>query len=336
MVKAIVISTIGSLTSIQIPPKTPDVLAWIRKKYKNNNIQFQGKLQDSINENNWLTVFAHASEDSENANQHMLPSPFDEEIYDGQIVIMSCESDNQETYALPSSDYNDITVEHYETLYKDLTFEDDEEEDDEEDEEDIELLEETEEIESTYPKQEVRIILNHTENVFVDSPIREKVKANFKEIDANIAEDLELALLHFIVEWAGKENIVIDWSNRVFWNIYVAKAISIYENLRGDKSYVKNEVNWLEQLQKGEISTRKFVELTYIDLFPSRWKSTIETLIRKEKILYSKNDSASILMYCSACKKKSKCDYYQLQTRSADEPMTTFVTCLECDKRWKF
>jgi transcription elongation factor S-II len=25
-----------------------------------------------------------------------------------------------------------------------------------------------------------------------------------------------------------------------------------------------------------------------------------------------------------------------MQTRSADEPMTTFVTCLECDKRWKF
>jgi transcription elongation factor S-II len=25
-----------------------------------------------------------------------------------------------------------------------------------------------------------------------------------------------------------------------------------------------------------------------------------------------------------------------LQTRSADEPMTTFVTCIECDKKWKF
>jgi transcription elongation factor S-II len=25
-----------------------------------------------------------------------------------------------------------------------------------------------------------------------------------------------------------------------------------------------------------------------------------------------------------------------MQTRSADEPMTTFVTCLVCDKHWKF
>lgn len=29
-------------------------------------------------------------------------------------------------------------------------------------------------------------------------------------------------------------------------------------------------------------------------------------------------------------------DYYQLQTRSADEPMTTFVTCYHCMHKWRF
>ena len=37
---------------------------------------------------------------------------------------------------------------------------------------------------------------------------------------------------------------------------------------------------------------------------------------------------------CARCKSK-KTSYYQLQTRSADEPMTTFVTCHNCDKHWK-
>ena len=37
---------------------------------------------------------------------------------------------------------------------------------------------------------------------------------------------------------------------------------------------------------------------------------------------------------CSKCK-STKTSYYQMQTRSADEPMTTFVTCLNCDKKWK-
>ena len=32
---------------------------------------------------------------------------------------------------------------------------------------------------------------------------------------------------------------------------------------------------------------------------------------------------------------KNKCTYYELQTRSADEPMTTFVSCLNCGNHWK-
>lgn len=38
---------------------------------------------------------------------------------------------------------------------------------------------------------------------------------------------------------------------------------------------------------------------------------------------------------CGRCGQR-KCTYYQLQTRSADEPMTTFVTCVNCNKHWKF
>ncbi|KAB0373269.1 hypothetical protein FD755_014928 [Muntiacus reevesi] len=41
------------------------------------------------------------------------------------------------------------------------------------------------------------------------------------------------------------------------------------------------------------------------------------------------------LFQCSKCRKKN-CTYNQVQTRSADEPMTTFVSCNECGNRWKF
>ncbi|NXQ39814.1 TCEA3 protein, partial [Catharus fuscescens] len=40
------------------------------------------------------------------------------------------------------------------------------------------------------------------------------------------------------------------------------------------------------------------------------------------------------LFQCSKCRKKN-CTYNQVQTRSADEPMTTFVLCNECGNRWK-
>lgn len=41
------------------------------------------------------------------------------------------------------------------------------------------------------------------------------------------------------------------------------------------------------------------------------------------------------MFQCSKCKSRA-CTYYQLQTRSADEPMTTFVSCTVCKNRWKF
>jgi DNA-directed RNA polymerase subunit M/transcription elongation factor TFIIS len=40
------------------------------------------------------------------------------------------------------------------------------------------------------------------------------------------------------------------------------------------------------------------------------------------------------LFKCGKCK-SVKTTYYQLQTRSADEPMTTYVTCKNCGCRWK-
>lgn len=41
------------------------------------------------------------------------------------------------------------------------------------------------------------------------------------------------------------------------------------------------------------------------------------------------------LFRCKRCK-QNKCTYYEMQTRSADEPMTVFVTCTVCDNRWRF
>jgi DNA-directed RNA polymerase subunit M/transcription elongation factor TFIIS len=43
----------------------------------------------------------------------------------------------------------------------------------------------------------------------------------------------------------------------------------------------------------------------------------------------------STSMTCCKCK-QSRVAYSQAQTRSADEPMTTFCECTVCGNRWKF
>jgi transcription elongation factor S-II len=76
--------------------------------------------------------------------------------------------------------------------------------------------------------------------------------------------------------------------------------------------------------------------MSEVDLNPGKWQDALEKAFAKEMNTLASQKSASITLFCYRCKKQTSCDYYQLQTRSADEPMTTFVTCLECDKRWKF
>jgi DNA-directed RNA polymerase subunit M/transcription elongation factor TFIIS len=347
MVSGILVAVSGSVSEVVIPPKTLDVLEWIRKKYRNTGIQFQGKIQDPTKNTRWLSVFACISTDDENMNQHMLPSPFDEETYVGPIIILATESEDQDDYEKSITSYVSLTTDEYETLYAEWTFDIEEEEEaevadeiDEEDEEEIEVddVEEEEVVHHVKPVHVAKHTNVKSNDVFVSCAIRSKVIENFTELlqSPELANDFELALLRSVSELATKEGIDKDWSNKIFWNLYRNKAVSLYENLRGKESYVQNNENWLEKLKSREVSCQSFVDMTAMDICPTRWKSMIDKIIETEKKLYSKNDAASLVIWCSGCKKKSKCTYYQMQTRSADEPMTTFVTCLECDKKWKF
>lgn len=349
MVNGVSISPAGVVGDITIPVKTTDVLDWIRKKYKNPSIQYQGKIQDPTKETRWLSVFAAISDDEETVNQHMLPTPFDEETYGGPIVILATESEEQDDYERSAAVYVNLKQDEYETLYAEWTFSVDEEEDEidveaeevEDEEDDIGIEIDEKEEEEVHPVKQAthvpKAVTVKTKDIFVNCAIRDKVIENFSELFENqdLASQFEHELLHSVNTLSIKEGIEVDWGNRVFWNLYRNKATSLYENLKGMNSYVENKENWLEKLKSNELTISQFVEMNAFDMCPSRWKATIEKIIETEKKLYSKKDSASIFMWCSSCKKKSKCDYYQMQTRSADEPMTTFVTCLECDKQWK-
>ena len=77
------------------------------------------------------------------------------------------------------------------------------------------------------------------------------------------------------------------------------------------------------------------VVMTHQELCPTKWNDLIEAKSKRDKNKFEVNLEASTDTFtCRKCK-SNKCTYYQMQTRSADEPMTTFVTCLECGNRWK-
>ena len=75
--------------------------------------------------------------------------------------------------------------------------------------------------------------------------------------------------------------------------------------------------------------------MTHIEIYPDIWNELIENKKKVDENKFNGNITATTDNFtCYKCKSQ-KCSYYQLQTRSADEPMTTYVDCLNCGNRWK-
>ena len=64
------------------------------------------------------------------------------------------------------------------------------------------------------------------------------------------------------------------------------------------------------------------------------WKSATEKYQSEIANMAQGNKATSNLFLCTKCNKKET-SYFEMQTRSSDEPMTTFITCVNCGNQWK-
>jgi transcription elongation factor S-II len=94
---------------------------------------------------------------------------------------------------------------------------------------------------------------------------------------------------------------------------------------------------------KEKIVSKRLKPMDVINMQPEQlWPdgpraTAIEKKIHKElrkQALIDEVKNQKGLFKCGRCK-SMKTTYYEMQTRSADEPMTVFVSCLNCGKNWK-
>lgn len=93
------------------------------------------------------------------------------------------------------------------------------------------------------------------------------------------------------------------------------------------------------RLLKREVKSQDLPGMPAEQLWPDGPRAKMALKLQKrdlerEKIRLQEKQEQSGVFKCGKCK-SIKTTYYQLQTRSADEPMTTYVTCLNCYNRWK-
>ena len=125
-------------------------------------------------------------------------------------------------------------------------------------------------------------------------------------------------------------NIYINLNNinkAYLESTYKTKSNELLKCLDSENEYLINA------LRTNEISVEDLPYIKPQDLNKKQWDKIVKRL---EYIEFKKNNMATTDIYeCRKCK-QSKCYVYQAQTRSADEPMTTFVTCTVCGNHWKF
>jgi len=150
----------------------------------------------------------------------------------------------------------------------------------------------------------------------------------------NISSNLEIAIYNNCIQQAKKKKIVRKWDNKYFVQLYIDRFRSIYSNINPKSSTCNKYL--LRKLKKGKLKAQKLAFMTHQEMNQKKWKKLIQAKIKRDKNLTEIDMSAATDEFkCYKCKKR-QCTYYQMQTRSADEPMTTFVTCLSCGNRWKF
>ncbi|KAJ3840786.1 transcription factor S-II, central domain-containing protein [Lentinula raphanica] len=115
--------------------------------------------------------------------------------------------------------------------------------------------------------------------------------------------------------------------------VYRNKIRSLFVNLKD-----KGNPSLREDVVSGDISAEKLVKMSPSDMASAERKAA-DDKIKQDNLFASlgaeEQQAETDAFQCGRCKQR-KCRYRQAQTRSADEPMTTFVTCVNCGNRWKF
>ena len=111
-----------------------------------------------------------------------------------------------------------------------------------------------------------------------------------------------------------------------FKTMYKQVFIKVLSNIK----YNKNSAFVCSKIIDKEWSPKDIPRMHREELFPERWDS-----LYKDRTEHLNKKKKKGMHRCPKCKSWYT-DYTQLQTRSSDEPMSTFVTCIDCDYRWKY
>lgn len=156
--------------------------------------------------------------------------------------------------------------------------------------------------------------------------IKQKLDIFFN--NSSYSTNLEKGIFNWTLKEATNLKVVKKWDNPYFIKIYLDHLRSIYINL-------KNNPSLILQIKTKKIKSHELAFMNHQEMYPSKWDELIKAKsIRDMNKSEIQLEASTDTFKCRKCH-LNKCTYMQQQCRSADEPMTIFVTCINCGNRWK-
>lgn len=139
---------------------------------------------------------------------------------------------------------------------------------------------------------------------------------------------IEKSIYELSVFRSKQDEHSINWKEGPFKSNYLFAMDNFKFELRKEQN-----PTFLKEIRKTEVKQCKNIGFrSPQDINPENWKN--EVAEEENKSNYRNMVVTTDVYYCVRCKQR-KTTYYQMQTRSADEPMTTFITCINCGHKWK-
>ena len=149
-------------------------------------------------------------------------------------------------------------------------------------------------------------------------------------IDHPIVLNLEKGIFNETIKYCKEKSTELKWSNVYFSKKYSQLSRKVLANI----TYTPNATEVKQKILDNVWPPETIASKSHKELH-SKYYEEINLKIMSKYINNNLEQEHEGFFTCGKCKSK-KTTYTQAQTRSADEPMTTFVTCLNCDHRWKF
>lgn len=147
------------------------------------------------------------------------------------------------------------------------------------------------------------------------------------------ANDAEVGIYNWVLEYAGKARVLKSWRNERFGAMYAIKAKSVIGNL-DPMCYIGNQ-RLLARLNEGEFAPHDIAWMKPENVHPERWQATLDLKTQQDHYVdTAKPASMTDAFKCKKCLKR-ECVFTELQLRSSDEPSSIFISCINCGNRWR-